>query len=230
MPLKLRALRLMGAPLIWDGFPAFPDIPSILGKRCTRSRCAVRHAGSVTGAPSPSAAAKKDLSGEESGVRESIGLLEDVGRMAARGRKKHDARELNESRRRALLADIITSNKSAFKPGLNPDMDAAERDALVWYIESLERWEAGLGRAAPKPTVEELDWRAGVLKEEITSWTHILLNEPALSSGERSDLVETVGEFERWRAELKAQKGAMASSLVTAAGSRRRGRGSRKQG
>ena len=219
-PLKLRALRLMGAPLIGDGFPAFPDIPSILGKRRTCYRRAVRHAGSVTGAPSPSAAGKKDLTGEEGGVRESIGLLEDVDRMAARGRKKHDARELNESRRRALLADIIAGNRSAFKPGLNPDMETADRDALVKYIEALEKWEAGLGRAGLPPTVGELDWRADVLDEEMTSWTHVLLNERELSPGERSDLMKTVRELDLWKAELNAQKGARERSPRATGGNR----------
>ena len=123
-----------------------------------------------------------------------------------RRRRMGKAPELSLSRKRAILADIITSNKSAFKPGLNPDMEAAERDLLVGYIGSLERWEADLGRADPPPAVDELDWRANVLNEEIRSWQGILMTEPTLSSKERSDMMKTIGELERWKAELKGRR------------------------
>ncbi|MBM4249040.1 MAG: hypothetical protein FJ149_06330 [Euryarchaeota archaeon] len=79
-------------------------------------------------------------------------------------------------------------------------MEAAERDALIIYIEVLERWEAQLGRAGPPPVADELDWMVDVLDDEITSWIDVLLNEPTLSSRERSDLLKTVNYFERWKA------------------------------
>jgi len=140
-----------------------------------------------------------------------------------RRQKQSESPKLALGRKRALLADIITSNRSAFEPGLNPEMGAAERDALVKYIESLELWEAELGRAGPPPAVNELDWRANVLDSEITSWTHILQEEPMLSSKERSDLMKTVGELERWKAELKAQAKARKRSRQTTSGGRREG-------
>jgi hypothetical protein len=125
-----------------------------------------------------------------------------------RGREGR-AQVLELAAKRALLADIITGNRSAFKPGLNPDMDQADRDHLVKYIESLEEWQANLGRAGPPPTAGELGWRAGVLEDEIQSWKFIMRDKPSMPPDERADLLQTVRELQRWRAELMAQKRAM---------------------
>ncbi|MBM4249025.1 MAG: hypothetical protein FJ149_06255 [Euryarchaeota archaeon] len=125
--------------------------------------------------------------------------------------------------KRALLADIIASNRSVFEPGLNPDMDPAERDFFLKYIEALEEWNADLGRAGPLPAVDELEWRAGVLDSEIKSWKGIVKSDPTLSPGEQSDFMDTVAELEWWMAELKAQAVAGKRSRgTTAKGCRRR--------
>ena len=140
-----------------------------------------------------------------------------------RRRKLSETPKLALRRKRALLADIIGSNRSALEPGLNPDMEAAERDLLVMYIEALELWEAEFGRADTPPAVDELKWRAGVLDSEIRSWTNILQNDPTLSHKERSDFMDTLAELERWKAELEAHAGARKRSRQTTSGGRREG-------